>query len=113
MQENEKMKALIIIVNAGFSDEALDIARECGSGGATIINARGTGRKFVESMFGIHYEPEKEFIVTLVTETVAEKILAEIPKSIGENSPVNGICFCMPVDAMTLIKKANPAAETK
>ena len=105
MHDNEKMKALIIIVNAGFSENALEIARSCGSGGATIINARGTGQQFAKSFIGIHYEPEKELVITLVTEAVAEKIMREVPEKIGSKSAVNGICFCMPVDAMTMIHK--------
>ena len=106
-KENNKMKALIIIVNAGFSEEALEIARECGSHGATIINARGTGQKFAETLMGIHYEPEKEFVITLVSEETAEMILREVPAKIGANTQVNGICFCMPVDAMSMINQNN------
>ena len=36
------LKALYIIVNAGFASEVVDIARSLGSTGATIINARGS-----------------------------------------------------------------------
>lgn len=39
----ENKKALFIIVNSGFSDHAIEIARNCGAGGATVIIARGSG----------------------------------------------------------------------
>ena len=41
MEQKSNIKALIIIVNAGFSNEAIKIARESGATGATILNARG------------------------------------------------------------------------
>ena len=43
MEKANNMKALYIIVNAGFADEVMEIARGAGAKGATIINARGTG----------------------------------------------------------------------
>ncbi|MDR3292476.1 MAG: P-II family nitrogen regulator [Clostridiales bacterium] len=102
--ENENTKALYIIVNAGFSEEAIEITRACGAKGATIINARGTaGSQY--KLNGIHYEPEKEMIISLVDKEVADKIMTEVRESVGVATPAQGICFCMPVERMTLLKK--------
>ena len=56
------MKALFIIVNAGFSEQIVEVTQELGAKGATIIPARGTGQKFVK-VLGIHYEPEREILM--------------------------------------------------
>jgi nitrogen regulatory protein PII len=104
--ENENTKALYIVVNAGFSDEAVEIARSCGAGGATIINARGTAEQ-LKSSLGIAYEPEKEIIISLVPESMADKIMVAIKERIGINTPSHGLCYTMPVDKMTLLNKAN------
>lgn len=108
MQENnETMKAVYIVVNAGFGAEAVELIRECGSGGATIINARGTGHHF-QSFLGGNFEPEKEIIISLVTSSVAEKIMQTIADKKGAKTPANGVCFSLPVDKMTLINKQEP-----
>ncbi len=103
MTNNENIKALIIIVNAGFSDEAMDVARKCGATGGTILNARGTNNSS-KSFLGVHVAPEKEMIISVVTEEVSNKIINEI--SNGESLKLaNGICFCMPIDNVTSINK--------
>ncbi|MDR0854949.1 MAG: P-II family nitrogen regulator [Christensenellaceae bacterium] len=104
MENTENIKALYIIVNAGFSDEAVEITRNCGARGATLINARGTGQQ-LKTILGIAYEPEKEIIISLVPEHIADRIITAIKENIGVNTPSQGICYTMPVDKMTLISK--------
>lgn len=103
----EAIKALYIVVNAGFGAEAVELIRECGSGGATIINARGTGGHF-QSFLGSNFEPEKEIIISLVAQSVAEKIMQAIADKKGAKTPANGVCFILPVDKMTPINKQEP-----
>lgn len=110
MNEIKNMKVLFIVVNAGFSDEAVNIARECGARGATIVNARGTGINH-KNFLGLHFDPEKEMIMILVEESIAEKIMEAIKEQTGVETPTNGVCFTMPVDNMTLINYHND--ETK
>ena len=102
--QNEQVKALFIIVNAGFADEVVEIARSCGSRGATIMSARGTGKN-LEEFLGIQIEPEKEMVLTLVPENVATRIMDEVKKTEGLNTAAAGICFYMPVGNITLMNK--------
>ena len=51
-QQVIELKALYIIVNAGFASQIVDIARENGSTGATIFNARGSVAN-PKTIFGI------------------------------------------------------------
>ncbi|MDR3186270.1 MAG: P-II family nitrogen regulator [Christensenellaceae bacterium] len=106
MEDIIEMKALFVIVNAGFEDEVVDIIRKCGSQGATIINARGTAGSYAKkTLLSIQYEPEKEIVISLVSSEIAENIMQVLPQKLGVASPANGICFCMPVNKMTLINK--------
>lgn len=100
MDKANEIKALFIIVNAGFAETAIEIARENGAGGATIINARGSGH-IHKSFMGITVDTEKEMVLTLVEKAKADRIVAAIKERAGFNSPINGICFMMPVDQMT------------
>ena len=98
------MKALFIIVNAGFSEEVIDIAREAGAGGATVLNARGEGLVH-KSILNISLEVEKEMVISIVTKEVAEKTMADIKEKAGIDSDARGICFMLPIENMTEINK--------
>lgn len=100
MAEAQKMKALYVIVNVGFAEEIVEIARSVGATGATIFNARGTGGLH-KSILGITIDTEKEIVLSVVTEAVAEKIIAAVQTKAGQKSPACGICFSMPVEKFT------------
>jgi len=91
------VKVLFIIVNAGFAEAAVDIAREHGASGATILNARGIGQ-IHKSIMGITVDKEKEIILTLVDRERAGRIIASVKERAGAGTPVNAVCFAMPVE---------------
>ena len=105
MEEIKNTKALFIIVNAGFAEDALDIARGAGAKGATILNARGAGPHH-EVFMGITVDSEKEIILSLVPEEVAEKTMSTIKEKAGIGTPIHGICFTLPIDKMVGILPA-------
>ncbi len=103
MESSDKMKALFIIVNAGYTDTVMDIVRAEGAGGATVINARGEGSHH-ELFMGITVDFEKEMILTIVDEPIAKRIMAAIKENAGWKSPLHGICFVMPVNKIIGIR---------
>lgn len=100
VQESDNIKIVVIIVNAGFAEEIVHMAREVGARGATIINARGEGM-FHRSFLGISVDTEKEMILMLAKEDTANKIMLEIKEKAGLKTPAHSICFMLPVDQMT------------
>lgn len=97
----KELKALYIIVNAGFSNEIVDIARSCGSTGATILNARGSVVN-PKTIFGITIDTEKEIVLTITEKDIAIKIMEQVKEKSGVGTPAHGLCFFMPVDMTTL-----------
>ena len=97
----KELKALYIIVNAGFSSEVVQIARSLGSTGATIINARGSVTK-PKIILGITIDTEKEIILSVVEKEVAVKITEAIKEKLGVGTAAHGLCFFMPVEMSTL-----------
>ena len=53
-------EVIFAIVNAGFADDAMVVAREQGVRGGTILNARGVAREKEAAFFGITIHAEKE-----------------------------------------------------
>ena len=96
-----ELKALYVIVNAGFSQEVVEIARAVGATGATIINARGSVAK-PKTILGITIDTEKEIVLSVVKKEVAIKIMSEIKEKAGVGTPAHGLCFFLPVEMSTL-----------
>ncbi len=97
----KELKALFVIVNAGYASEIVDIARELGSGGATILNARGSAAK-PQTILGITIDTEKEIVLSVVEREVAKNIMEEVGRRAGAGTEAHGLCFTMPVELSTL-----------
>jgi nitrogen regulatory protein PII len=110
MEKANNMKALYIVVNAGFADDVVEMARKAGASGATIINARGIGAMHKE-ILGITIDAEKEMILILVDGDTAERIIAIVKEKAGYHSPANGICFVMHVEKMITTTEFPPQTE--
>ena len=96
----DNMRALFIITNAGFSDEIIGLARECGARGATVLTARGIGLN-VKEIMGISVDREREIVISVVDVDTAEKIMAAVKEKAGISSTAHGVCFSLPIDNMT------------
>ena len=89
---------IIVIINSGFSDDVMNVARKLGVGGGTVINARGTAREDIELPFDLQIHPEKELVMMIVNKNMKDDIMHGLYKEIGLDSPGQGIIFAMPVD---------------
>ena len=98
------MKALYIIVSAGFSEQVVENIRSLGSSGATIINARGISSLQKEIM-GISIDRDKEIVLTLTDNETADKIMEAVKKNGAFKSEAHGICFTLPVSKIVGISQ--------
>ncbi len=112
MESSDQFKALFIVVNAGYTDEIMDIVRAEGAGGATVINARGEGAHH-ESFMGITVDSEKEIILTIVDTPMSKRIMTAIKEKAGWKSMLHGICFVMPVNRVVGINAVIEDEEDK
>lgn len=95
-----KHEVIFCIVNAGFSDDVMDAAREFGARGGTVIRARGTANAEAEKLYNIAIQPEKEIVMILIESKFKNDILHALYKAAGLNTPGQGIAFTMPVDSV-------------
>ncbi len=104
-----KHEVIFCIVNAGFTDEVMDAAREVGARGGTVIRARGTANAAAEKMFNIAIQPDKEIVMILVESGIKDAVLHALYKSVGLNTPGQGIAFSMPVESVVGLSDSEPA----
>ena len=98
-------EVIFVIVNSGFAEEAMDVAREAGVRGGTIINARGVAKEKEATFFGITVHPEKEILMMVVEKDIRDKVLNAMYTHLGLDKKAQGIAFALPVsDVAGLVK---------
>lgn len=90
-------EVIFAIVNAGYAEDAMHVAREEGARGGTIISGRGVAREKEATFFGITIHAEKEILMTVVEKNVRDKVLHALYKKMGMQQKAQGIVFAMPV----------------
>ena len=105
-------EVIFVIVNAGFAEEAMDVARAEGVRGGTIINARGVVNEDAAAFFGITLHADKEILMMVVEKDIRDKVLNALYKEMGMDKKAQGIAFSLPVsDVAGLAPKAEPKKE--
>ena len=110
--KTDNHEVIFVIVNSGFAEEAMDVAREAGVRGGTIINARGVAKEKEATFFGITVHPEKEILMMVVEKDIRDKVLNAIYKEMGMAKKAKGIAFSLPVsDVAGLAVEVEPETE--
>lgn len=103
--KTDNHEVIFVIVNSGFAEEAMDVAREVGVRGGTIINARGVAKEKEATFFGITVHPEKEILMMVVEKDIRDKVLNAMYTHMGLDKKAQGIAFALPVsDVAGLVK---------
>ena len=107
-------EVIFAIVNSGFAEDVMDIAREQGVRGGTILNARGVGNEDAAAFFGITLHADKEILMMVVEKSIRNNVLNAIYKQMGMAKKAKGIAFSLPVsDVAGLAPAQVEAAEAE
>jgi nitrogen regulatory protein PII len=100
MNAETKFDLIVSVVNQGYSDEFMTVAREAGATGGTVVNARGIVHQGPVKFFGISVQDEKEIITILATREKKAPIMQAVSQAFGISSKAGGIIFSLPVDGV-------------
>ena len=107
-------EVVFAIVNSGFAEDVMDIAREQGVRGGTILNARGVVKEEAAAFFGITLHQDKEILMMVVEKNIRDNVLNAIYKQMGMAKKAKGIAFSLPVsDVAGLAPKVEKKEETE
>jgi len=95
--KTDNHEVIFAIVTSGFAEEAMEIAREQGVRGGTIMNARGVAREKEAAFFGITIHAEKEILMMVVEKEMRDKVLNALYQRMGMGKKAQGIAFSLPV----------------
>ena len=111
MKSNQH-EVIFTIVNSGFAEEAMRVAREQGVRGGTILNARGVIKEDAAAFFGITLHADKEILMMVVEKNIRDQVLNALYKEMGLGKKSQGIVFSLPVsDVAGLAMPVEPKPE--
>ena len=103
-------EVIFAIVNSGFAEDVMEVAREQGVRGGTILSARGVVREDAAAFFGITLHADKEILMMVVEKDIRDRVLNAIYKEMGMAKKAKGIAFSLPVSDVAGLA---PAEEPK
>ena len=103
-------EVIFAIVNSGYAEDVMDIAREQGVRGGTILNARGVVKEDAAAFFGITLHQEKEILMMVVEKSIRDDVLNAIYKQMGMAKKARGIAFSLPVSDVAGLASAQVEA---
>lgn len=95
---SSKFNLVVAVVEQGFVDQVMDVARAAGATGGTLIHARGVGRESNETFLGSALQSEKEIVFILSPHQVHNNIMNELNEHCGLLTGAKGIVFSLPVE---------------
>lgn len=106
--KTDNHEVIFAIVNSGFADDVMEVARAQGVRGGTILNARGVAREEAAAFFGITIHAEKEILMMVVEKDIRDNVLNAIYKEMGMAKAAHGIAFSLPVSDVAGLAPAVP-----
>ncbi len=106
-------EVIFAIVNSGFAEDVMAVAREQGVRGGTILNARGVAKEDAAAFFGITLHSEKEILMMVVEKDIRDQVLNAIYKEMGMAKAAQGIAFSLPVSDVAGLVKIEEPKETE
>ena len=104
--KTDNHEVIFAIVNSGFAEEAMEVAREQGARGGTILNARGVAREKEATFFGITIHAEKEILMMVVEKDIRDNVLNALYSRMGMANKAQGIAFSLPVSDVAGLAQA-------
>ena len=101
-------EVVFAIVNSGYAEDVMEVAREQGVRGGTILNARGVVNEEAAAFFGITLHADKEILMMGVEKDIKDKVLNAIYKEMGMAKKAKGIAFSLPVSDVAGLAPAVP-----
>ena len=110
--KTDNHEVIFAIVNSGYAEDVMDVAREQGVRGGTILNARGVVNEDAAAFFGITLHADKEILMMVVDKEIRDNVLNALYKEMGLGKKSQGIVFSLPVsDVAGLALPVEPKEE--
>lgn len=93
-----KYSLIITIVRKGLGTSIIDITKNSGAEGGTILLGKGIADKSIyQDILGMDFDLERDIVLTLVQQEDADNVVDAISSEANLDKPGNGIAFIIDV----------------
>ncbi len=93
-----KFAVLVAILADDLEEKALEIAREAGAAGVTILDARGIGAQEKKTFFGLTYEGSQSVLVFVLEKKLSLVVLKSLTEKLNLRNDSKGVVFTLPLE---------------
>ena len=97
VEKKDGFDVVAVVMEQGYTNLVMDVARKAGARGGTVISARGIAEDEVKQLFGIEIQAEKEIVFLVVKGEEKQEIMTAIMKAVGMKTKSHGIVLSLPV----------------
>lgn len=93
---------IMVVVNRGFAEKVVDLARQTGATGATILHGRGTGEhhRVMLPIINMELQPEKEIVLFITGINISEQIADNLLSDVQLSQEGEAAIFICPTEAL-------------
>jgi len=93
-----KFSVLVAILADDLEDKAIDVAKESGAGGVTILDARGIGAQEKKTFFGLTYEGSQSVLVFVLEKKLSLAVMKNLTRELDLKTNSRGVVFTIPLE---------------
>jgi len=93
-----KFSVLVAILADELEEQAIDVAKESGAGGVTILDARGLGAKEKKTFFGLTYEGSQSVLVFVLEKRLSRAVMKSLTRELNLEADSRGVVFTLPLE---------------
>lgn len=92
-----KFAVLVAILADELEEKAIDIAKQTGAGGVTILNGRGIGAEAKKTFFGLTYEGSQSVLLFVLEKKLSLAVMKAITQGLDLKNHAKGVIFTVPL----------------
>ena len=93
-----KFSIVIAIVSEALEEKAVEIAKENGAGGVTLLKASGIGLNEKKTFFGLTYERAESVLLFILEKRISLKVMKALNQELELEESNDGIVVTMPIE---------------
>ena len=93
-----KFAMLIAIVAEEMEEKAIDVAKQAGAGGMTLLGARGIGAEEKKTFFGLTYQGSQAVLICVLEKKLSLHVMKALTHELDLKIDSRGVVFTVPLD---------------
>ena len=93
-----RFAGLIAIISEELEEKAIEVAKNAGAGGVTILNGRGLGLEEKKTFLGLSLEGRESILIFVLERKLSVKVLKALYKELELDKEDRGLVFTVPIE---------------